>query len=65
VEHGIDLNMDVTIRKQPRSQIFLTKTRQRVGLIINPNHETRKTRTTTQHMYNKNPTKIYYKEGME
>jgi hypothetical protein len=49
-------------RKQPRLQDFLTKTKTRARLIINPNHETRK--TTTQHMQNKNSTRFYYNKAM-
>jgi len=34
-------------QKQPRLQDFLTKTKTKVGLVPNPNHETRKTRIKT------------------
>jgi len=45
-------------QKQPRLQDFLNKTKTKAGVIINPNHETRKTRTRTQHMQTKNSTKF-------
>jgi len=48
--------------KQPRLQDFLTQTRIRVGLIPNPNHETRKNKNKNTTCANKNPTRFYYKE---
>jgi hypothetical protein len=33
--------------------------RTRVGLVLNPNHETKKARAKTQHMWNKNQTRLW------
>jgi hypothetical protein len=48
--------------KQPSLYDFLTKTRIKLGLVLNPNHETRKIRIKTWHMWNKNPTKNLLQE---
>jgi hypothetical protein len=37
----------------------------RISLILNLNHETKKTRKRTQHMQNKNPTRFFCKEEMK
>jgi hypothetical protein len=49
------------VQKQPRLQDFLPKMKINVGLILNMDHETRKTRTRTWHVQNKNPIKFYWK----
>jgi hypothetical protein len=36
--------------------------RTKVNLVLNPNHETRKTRIKTQHVWNKNQSKFFCKE---
>ncbi len=40
--------------KQQRLQDFLTQTRIKVGLILNPNHETRKNKNKNTTFVNKN-----------
>jgi hypothetical protein len=47
-------------QKQPSPQDFLTIMKIKVGLVLNSNCETKKTKT--QHVQNKNPTKFYWKE---
>jgi hypothetical protein len=37
----------------------------RIGIILNLDHETIKTKKGTQHVQNKNPTRFYYKEEMK
>jgi hypothetical protein len=41
---------------------FWSKWEQRACLVSNLHHKTRKIRTRTQHMWNNNPTKIYYEK---
>jgi hypothetical protein len=50
-------------QKQPRLQIFSSKTIIKASLIPNSNLETRKTRT--RYVRNKNPTRFYYKEEIK
>ncbi len=50
--------------KYPRLQDFLPKMRTRVGLIPNSDLETKKRKKKT-HVEKKNPTRFYYKEGIE
>jgi hypothetical protein len=41
------------------------KTKTRAFLILNPNRETRKVKTRTQQMHNKNSIKFYYKNEIK
>jgi len=43
-------------------KIFLTKTKTSACIFSNPNCETKNSRTRTQHMKNKNPTRYYCME---
>ncbi len=61
---GVCLNCHGKENKQVY-KIFKSKTKQKVGLIPNPNRETRKTKTKTQHMQYKNSTKFYCKIEIE
>ncbi len=49
-------------QKQRSLQDFITKTIIKVGLVPNPNCETKKQRTGTWHVKNNNPTRFYCKE---
>ncbi len=51
--------------KQPRLHDFLTKIWSNVSLVPHSNHETRKIRTKTWDMPNKNLIKFDCKEGIE
>ncbi len=51
--------------KQPRLQDFLTQTKIRACLIPNLDYEKKETKTKTQHVQNKNPIWIYYKEEIK
>jgi hypothetical protein len=53
---------DVTSTKTTKITKKFNQNKNKAGLILNPNRETKQTRTRTQHVRKKNPTRFYCKE---
>jgi hypothetical protein len=47
--------------KTIKTKIISNQNKNKVGLVLNLNHETKQIRIRMQHVWNKNPTKFYYK----